>query len=85
MSLDQRTKDLLDFERDWSAHAGAKGDAIRERFGFSPARYYELLARAVERDDALAYDPLTVRRLRRRRAQRVVGQLTSAPRRHRKG
>ena len=82
---DRRTKDLLDFERDWAAHEGGKGDAIRARFGFSPARYYELLARVVDDPAALAYDPLTVRRLRKRRAERVARQVTSAPRRHRKG
>lgn len=61
---------LIDFERDWAAHKGGKEQAIRERFGISPARYYQLLNRAIQAPAAAAYDPLTVRRLRRRRAER---------------
>lgn len=68
--LDERERAVLDFERDWSAHAGHKTTAISARFGFSSARYYQLLNRALDRPDALAYDPLTVKRLRRRRAVR---------------
>jgi Protein of unknown function (DUF3263) len=68
--LADRTRALLDFERDWAAHQGDKEGAIREHFDFSPARYYQLLSRIVESPEALAYDPLTVRRLRRRRDAR---------------
>ena len=70
-ALDQRARDMLDFERDWRVHQGCKEDAIAERFGISAARYYQLLSRLVERDEALDYDPLTVRRLRRRRRERA--------------
>ena len=42
-----------------------KERAIRERFGFSAARYQQLLNRAIDRPEALAYDPMLVRRLRR--------------------
>ena len=67
---DDRLTALLDFERDWAAHEGDKESAIRERFGFSAARYYQLLARVIDDPAAMAYDPLTVRRLRRRRDER---------------
>ena len=57
----------------------AKQRAIRERFGFSPARYHQLLNRIVDTPEALAYDPMLVRRLRRvreaTRQRRVAGQL----------
>lgn len=66
----QRVRALLDFERDWAAHDGHKGAAIRQRFGVTPARYYQLLGQAIDLPAALAYDPLTVRRLRRRRDER---------------
>ena len=69
-SPDERLRALLDFERDWSVHQGGKEAAIAERFGISAARYYQLLARVLDEPQALAYDPLTVRRLRRRRDQR---------------
>lgn len=65
--LDERERRLLDFERDWTLHRGCKERAIKDRFGFSAARYYQLIARVVDRPEALAYDPLTVRRVRRRR------------------
>lgn len=66
----ERDRALLDFERDWSLHQGDKEAAVRERFGFSAARYYQLVARLIDDPTALAYDPLTVRRLRRRRDER---------------
>ena len=69
-SLAERDRALLDFEREWSVHQGDKEHAVRERFGFSAARYYQLIARLVDDPLALAYDPLTVRRLRRRRDER---------------
>jgi hypothetical protein len=68
--LDRRSRALLDFERDWQVHEGRKEQAVRERFGISAARYYQLLNRVVARPEADAYDPLTVRRLRRRRDER---------------
>ena len=69
--LGERERALLDFERDWRAHEGRKHAAIRERFDVSPARYYQLLHRLVDDPRASAYDPLTVRRLRRRKAERA--------------
>jgi hypothetical protein len=69
--IEERTRDVLDFERDWRSHEGRKNAAIRERFGITPARYYQLLNRAIDDPDALDHDPLTVRRLRRRRDERV--------------
>lgn len=70
VALDPRHRALLDFERDWRVHQGEKTRAIRRRFGFSVARYHQLLARLLDDPAALAYDPLTVRRLRRRRNER---------------
>ena len=62
-----RERALLDFERNWPAHQGDKEAAIRTTFSISAARYYQLLTRLIDDDAALAYDPLTVRRLRRKR------------------
>ena len=61
---------MLDFEREWWRYAGAKEQAIRARFDLSTTRYYELLNRLIDRDEAVAYDPMLVKRLRRLRAQR---------------
>jgi Protein of unknown function (DUF3263) len=68
--LSERARALLDFERDWLLHQGRKEAAIRDQFGMSPARYYQLLARVVEMPEAETYDPLTTKRLRRRRQDR---------------
>lgn len=78
-TLDERTRLLLDFERESWKLAVRKERAIRERFGFSTARYHQLLNRAIDRPEALAFDPMLVLRLRRlrdvRRRRREAGKL----------
>ncbi|PZA20440.1 DUF3263 domain-containing protein [Modestobacter versicolor] len=69
-ALPAREREILAFERQWWRFAGAKEAAIRERFGMSATRYYQVLNALVDRPEALAADPLLVRRLRRMRAAR---------------
>lgn len=66
----QRDREILDFERGWWQQQGPKERVVRERFGFSAARYQQLLNRAIDLPEALTYDPMLVRRLRRLREQR---------------
>jgi hypothetical protein len=70
---------MLDLERSWWKHVGAKETHIRERFGISSTIYYARLNRLIDRPDAMAADPMTVRRLQRlrtaRRAQRSARRL----------
>ena len=77
--LDDRAREILDFEREGWKLTIAKERAIRERFGFSAARYHQLLHRIIDTPAALAYDPMLVRRLRRvreaRRRKRTAGRL----------
>ncbi|KQS60437.1 hypothetical protein ASG36_05800 [Geodermatophilus sp. Leaf369] len=68
--LPRRERDVLAFERQWWRYAGAKEAAIREQFGLSATRYYQVLNAVIDRPEALAADPLLVRRLRRMRATR---------------
>lgn len=68
--LSERDRQILDFERQWWKYAGAKEQAIHELFGVSATRYYQLLNGIIDRGDALAYDPMLVKRLRRMRASR---------------
>jgi hypothetical protein len=68
--LDERSRRILDFEREWWRHAGAKEQAVREQFDVSPTRYYQLLNRVIDDEAALEYDPMLVKRLRRMRATR---------------
>jgi hypothetical protein len=74
-----RWQEIVDFERSWWQTGAPKEAAVRERFGISPARYYQLLNRAIDLPDALEYDPMLVRRLRRlreeRRRRRFAGRL----------
>ena len=69
--LSRREHEMLTFERQWWRQAGAKETAIRDRFGVPPTRYYQVLNALVDRSDALAADPLLVRRLRRLRRARA--------------
>lgn len=68
--LDERSREILDFEREWWKHTGPKERVIRDRFGISAARYHQLLNRIVDRPEALKYDPMLIRRLRRLREAR---------------
>jgi hypothetical protein len=70
VSLPDRDARILDFEREWWKYAGAKEQAIRERFDVSPTRYYQLLNRIIDDEAAVSHDPMLVKRLRRLRSQR---------------
>ena len=58
------TGELLDFERAWPRHSGAKENAIIER-GLTPARYYVLLHRAAASLDGQSHDAMTAHRVLR--------------------
>ena len=60
-----RERAIHDFEAAWWPQRGAKEDAITERFGVSPVRYYQQLRALLDRPEALAYSPTVVNRLRR--------------------
>ncbi len=68
--LEAREKAVLDFERSWWKHAGVKEQAIKERFDMSATRYYQLLNELLEKQSAMAYDPILVKRLKRLRVYR---------------
>ena len=80
--LGQEDKDILEFERSWWKHAGAKEHAIRERFDTSATRYYQMLNELLEKPEAEAHDPILVKRLKRlrvyRQKQRVARLLGSS-------
>jgi hypothetical protein len=69
-SLSDRDRSILEFERQWWKFAGAKEQAIRDLFGMSSTRYYQVLNALIDRPGALEFDPLLVKRLRRLRASR---------------
>ena len=68
--LSERDREILAFERHWWKYAGAKEQAVRDKFDMSSTRYYQVLNALIDRPEAMAFDPLLVRRLRRLRAAR---------------
>jgi hypothetical protein len=80
--LDAVTRRVLDFEGAWRAGRISKDRAIRRALGISPTRYRQLLVRALDRPEALAYRPMVVGRLARlreaRQRRRAVARLGHA-------
>jgi hypothetical protein len=70
--LTARELDILAFERAWWRRGGRKEEAIREEFGISAARYYQVLGALIETPSALREDPMLVKRLQRLRDARTV-------------
>jgi hypothetical protein len=68
--LTAREQEILAFERQWWKYAGAKEQAVRDLFDMSSTRYYQVLNALIDRSDALAFDPMLVKRLRRMRQSR---------------
>jgi len=62
---------ILEFERSWWKHAGAKESSIKELFDMTPPSYYQLLNNLIDREDALLAAPMLVKRLRRLREART--------------
>jgi hypothetical protein len=77
--LGERERGVLEFERHWWRHAGAKEEAIRRQFDLGPTAYYQLLNRLIDDPAALAHDPMLVKRLQRQRAARRRRRRAKAP------
>ena len=61
--LGSSDKAILEFERSWWKQPGAKDQSIEFGLGLTSAAYYERLLQLVTLSAALAYDPLTVKRV----------------------
>jgi hypothetical protein len=68
--LSERDQQILAFERQWWKYAGAKEQAVRELFDMTATRYYQALNALIDSPEALAHDPMLVKRLRRMRSTR---------------
>jgi Protein of unknown function (DUF3263) len=77
--LTAREREILAFERQWWKFAGAKEQAVRELFDMSTTRYYQLLNALIDRPEALAHDPMLVKRLRRMRQTRQRARTARGP------
>jgi len=69
-ALGEREREILAFERTWWKQGGSKERAVRDQFGMSATRYYQLLNELIDQPAALDEDPMLVRRLRRQRQAR---------------
>ena len=67
--LSERDAAILEFERTWY-QLGPRDQEIRERFGLSTTRYFQVLNALIDTPEALRHDPLLVKRLRRLRTTR---------------
>jgi len=68
--LSRRAREILAFERQWWRYAGAKEQAVRELFNMSATRYYQVLNALIDSPEAMAADPMLIKRLRRLRSSR---------------
>ncbi|WP_407079970.1 DUF3263 domain-containing protein [Arthrobacter zhaoxinii] len=68
--LGVQEQQMLALERAWWKYAGAKEQAIKDLFGMSATRYYQVLNALIDTEEALAHDPMLVKRLRRLRTTR---------------
>ncbi len=71
VALTEREEQILVFERKWWKHAGSKEQAVRDTFGLSATRYYQLLNGLLDNPAAMERDPVLVARLRRLRSTRA--------------
>src|SRR3954452_23449678 len=69
-ALSERDREILNFERQWWKYAGAKEQAVRDKFDMSSTRYYQVLNALIDRPEWLFSAPLPARRPRRLRAPR---------------
>lgn len=78
--VNERDRAVLEFEGSWWLYPGPKDRAVRDYLGISATRYYQILRRLIDDDEAKAMSPLVIRRLRtvrdkrRRQARDVVGK-----------
>lgn len=75
--LTVREKMTLDLAGRYFKHAGRRDAVAREVLGFTPWRFSQVVNDLLDRPDALAYSPQTVRRLQRLREARRVARRAS--------
>ena len=69
---------MLEFAGRFYRQPGRQADAIRDEFGVSVTRFWQLVNQLVDTQAALAHDPVLVHRLQQIRAQRDTGRAARA-------
>ena len=67
-------KRMLDLAGQRWNYPGSLEQRVRDEFGISLTRFWQRVNQLVDTEEALAYAPLTVNRLRRLRGGRVVSR-----------
>jgi hypothetical protein len=78
--LTDRERAILDLERTWWTLDTPKDILVEERLGCTAETFYVELNALLDSADALAHDPLLVRRLRRLRDRRRRDRMEAAVR-----
>ncbi len=73
-SLTDQDKAILDFAGRWYRLPGAQAEAMQSELGLSQTTYWRKINDLLDRPEALAYAPTTVKRLRRLRTQRLAAR-----------
>jgi hypothetical protein len=82
VELNDEDRALLTFECGWWTEPGLKTERIRRELNMSSSRYYKRLAELIDTPEAFEFDPLLVRRLRKRRLlDDTFGVASERPRR----
>lgn len=79
VALTERQQAMLDLERTAWTLDDSKEQLIRERFACTLETYYGDLNELLELPEAMEYDPMVVRRLRRLRDRRRRARLDQQP------
>jgi hypothetical protein len=68
--LSEQDASILTFEARTWRHPGAKEQAIHDVLKLAPTRYYQILNELIDTPEALRFDPVLIKRLRRQRSRR---------------
>ena len=69
---------ILDFSARWYRFPGAQEQAMGDELGLTATSYYRKLNDLIDRPEAMAYAPSTVKRLIRMRAERTAARSPKA-------
>ena len=73
-TLTDRDRALLDFAGRWYRFPGAQEQAMRDELDISATTYWRKVNDLIDNPEALRYAPVTVRRLRRMRQDRLAAR-----------
>lgn len=72
MDVNDQQRAILAFERRFYTTASNKENDIRDELGMNPVRYYARLTALLDNPEALAAEPVLIKRLRRIRDSRAA-------------